>query len=692
MADVLLEDSSPVAVTTPASDAACDDAERRRSEEALRKRVKELQCLYALSTLLQTPNLSLDEILQGAVDLLPPAWQWPERACARVTVDGREFRSANFAESDVRQSAIVAADGVPAGAVEVFYRGREAGAADPVFLREEGDLIASVGENLGRAVARHRTARALEVREAEFRGVVENVNAVVYSLVVDGAEADRIRFSFMSRKVREFLGCDPEEVIADPSILRAALHPEDRFRVIREWMEMVSSGRHLQRSYRLRPKGSDEYRWIEDHQSVIRGRDGSPIAICGVAFDVTERRRREEESRLLREQLLHAQKMESLGTLAGGIAHDFNNLLMGIMGNLSLIRMRHAESVFPLEWLDEIEGCVQSAAGLTRQILGFARRGRYEVKPVDLVTVAENQAALLQRSYKRVAVRSQHPPGLWHVMADRGQIEQVLLNLLLNAVEAMAEGGVLGVETKNMEVNGVAADLLDVPVGRFVRLSVTDTGTGMDRETQERIFEPFFTTKGLGRGTGLGLATVFGILRNHGGAVTVDSELGRGTTFDVYLPACAEEVEKASGTGPDLRRGGETVLVVDDEEPVRRVCAAILAALGYDVLVAGGGPEALEMLRQPPRPIGLVLLDMVMPQMNGRQTLAALRRIEPSLKVLLCSGYGPEAEMEDLLRDRRVGFLHKPFSVEQLSEKLRQVLDGRADDDATRAVGGRTAG
>jgi CheY-like chemotaxis protein len=374
-------------------------------------------------------------------------------------------------------------------------------------------------------------------------------------------------------------------------------------------------------------------------------------------------------------QILQAQKIEAIGTLAGGIAHDFNNLLMAVQGNASLMLMDIDPSNPHYERIKSIENQVQSGSKLTSQLLAYARKGRYDVKPTDLNKLVKETAETFGRTRKEITIRQELTPDLCSIEADRGQIEQVLMNLFVNASDAMPGGGDLFLKTSNITHSEMQGKLLDPAPGKYVLLAVADTGIGMDKKTMERIFDPFFTTKELGRGTGLGLASVYGIVRGHKGYIDVQSEQRKGTTLTVYLPASEREVREPAKRVERVIRGTETILLVDDEEFILEVGEKILKALGYKVLVAEGGKKAVEIYKEKGEEIDMVILDMVMPQMGGGETFDMLKGIHPNLKVLLSSGYSIDGQATEIMKRGCSGFIQKPFTIKELSQKLREILD-----------------
>ncbi len=385
------------------------------------------------------------------------------------------------------------------------------------------------------------------------------------------------------------------------------------------------------------------------------------------AREISERKR-------LETQLFHAQKMEAIGRLAGGIAHDFNNILMGIQGYISLLLLKIDALNPDFEKMINIQTLVQSGADLTGKLLGFARGGRYELKATDINTLIAKTVNLFGRTKKEIAVHQKYEKNSWTVEVDRVQMEQVILNLLVNAWQAMSQGGDIYVETQNVVLSRSSL-AREIPAGDYVKITIADTGIGMDEETRLKIFEPFFTTREKFRGVGLGLASAFGIIKEHGGIIDVASNPGKGTTFKIYLPTSAKEVPKEIYADKTILTGNESILLVDDESSIIDVCRDILTNLGYKIFIAGSGQEAIAIYTPNKDKIDLVILDMIMPGLNGNETYNRLKSINPQVRVILSTGFSGGDQAQKILDNGCQGLIQKPFRIEDLSRKIREVLD-----------------
>lgn len=414
---------------------------------------------------------------------------------------------------------------------------------------------------------------------------------------------------------------------------------------------------------------------VEASASLIRDVSGNPIGFRSVVRDVTERKKMETDKIKLTEQLYQAQKMEAIGTLAGGIAHDFNNLLMGIQGYASLMLLKTDKNFAHHDKLKAIEAKVQSGAELTRQLLGFSRTGSYEVTTASVNELIHNTVTMFGRTKKEIVIHEKYEENAWNADIDQSRIEQVLLNLYVNAWQAMPGGGHLYLETNNVVLDERYKKNFDVEAGRYIKISVTDSGIGMNEKTRERVFEPFFTTRNVGKGGGLGLATAYGIIRGHKGVINVYSERGHGTTFNIYLPASDKAVNTDNKYALKPENGQETVLIVDDEEYILDVTKELLECIGYHVMQAKSGEEALEIYRTEKNKIDLLILDMIMPGMSGSDTFDRLKKINPAVKVILASGYSLNGQAIGILDRGCQAFMQKPFGLMDLSMKIRDVLD-----------------
>jgi PAS domain S-box-containing protein len=527
------------------------------------------------------------------------------------------------------------------------------------------ELVRTNQELRNEITERRQAEEALRESEEKYRTLIENIQDGVF--LIQDLKMQFVNEAFVKMvgyTVEEFAGMDFRQLIAS----------EDVDRVV-NWYRRRQAGENIGSEYEFRMLHKDGVTRVFANMSMgfvdFRGN----IASMGTVKDVTELRLAEKERQRLEAQLQHAQKMEAVGTMAGGIAHDFNNLLMGIQGLTSLL-MFDIDPAHPhVEHLKEIEDCVKSAADLTKQILGFARGGKYEVKPTDLNELIESNSQMFGRTQKEILIYKEYQKFVWTVEVDQGQIGQVLMNIFVNAWQAMPNGGALSIATANITLDANYVKPFQLAPGRYVKLSVTDTGLGMDENIQKRIFEPFFTTKEMGRGTGLGLATVYGIIKNHDGFIEVKSKKGDGTTFDVYLPATDIEIVEDKRADEKLVRGSETVLFVDDEDLIIDVGEQILKRMGYTVFVARSGKEALEIFSKKKDDIDMVILDMIMPDMSGGEAYDRLCEIHPDIKVLLSSGYSLRGQARNILARGCKGFIQKPFNMRELSHKLREVLE-----------------
>jgi PAS domain S-box-containing protein len=508
---------------------------------------------------------------------------------------------------------------------------------------------------------------ALQESEERYRNILDNIQESYFEMNLAGD------FTFFNDSLISITGYSRDELMGMNN--REYTSKETAKEMYTIFNQVYRTGEPAEiNDYEILIKGG-ETRTLELSTNLMKDQDDQPVGFRGIARDVTERLKAEKERKQLEAQLQQAQKMETIGTLAGGIAHDFNNLLQGIQGRASLMLMGTASSHPHFEHLNGIVDYVESGANLTRQLLGFARGGKYEVKTTDLNELIKNQNQMFGRTKKEITIREKFEENLWSTEVDRRQIEQVLMNLYVNALQAMPGGGDLYVQTENIIIDENYIQPYMIKPGKYIKTSVTDTGVGMDKATQQRIFDPFFTTKEMGRGTGLGLASVYGIVKNHDGFINVYSEEGEGTTFNFYLPTSEEEIVDEKELAQDILKGSETVLLVDDEDMIIDVGKPILEQMGYNVLIATGGKEALDIYEKKKQEIGIVILDMIMPGIGGGDTFDRLKELNPDIKVLLSSGYSINGQATKILERGCDGFIQKPFNVMGLSRKIRGILD-----------------
>lgn len=404
----------------------------------------------------------------------------------------------------------------------------------------------------------------------------------------------------------------------------------------------------------------------------FKNSNGDITGVVANSRDITE-------TKSLEKRLLQAHKMEAVGTLAGGVAHDFNNLLMGVQGQITLLSMDVPNDPHFQESLENIERLVESGAKLTRQLLGFARGGKYVAKSTNLNEIMTKTAEMFGRTHRAICIQNQFEEHIWLVEADQGQIEQVLLNLFLNASDAMSGTGELSLRTCNVYLDQSFTSLYKINPGNYVEMSVSDSGRGMDASIRNRVFEPFFTTREIGGGTGMGLASAFGIIKNHGGYIECDSAPGQGSTFRIYLPVSTESDNNSTPLAEGLERGTETILLVDDEEFILKICTKLLNQLGYHVITAESGPKAIEIFISKKDQIDLVILDMLMPQMNGAEVARNIRSIAPDMGILISSGYNLEEDGVKKKSDVN-GYIQKPFKLQQLSTAIRNILPKKSTE------------
>jgi len=545
-------------------------------------------------------------------------------------------------------------DGTPFDTIVNLYR---------IDVEKKKIIVAMVHD-----ISPHKEAmKALEASERNYRELVENANVAIYRFTPEGV------FTFINRYGEELFGFSREELVRKKNTIGTILPdsgPESAgaavlFRNICEHTEryyeneninLTKDGREVYMSWRNQP---------------IKDEDGNIVEILSIGVDVTKVRQLEKE-------LLQAKKLEAIGTLAGGIAHDFNNILGGMMGYVSLLKEQHKPDDVHYGILDKIDEAGSRATDLIKQLLAFSRRGKFESRPVDINQRIREVVGILRHSItKRITINTELAGDLPAIEGDPTQLDQVIMNICLNGVQAMTGKGTLAILTEAVSSDQISKSVdINPSVKTYVVLSVADTGRGMDSVTLERIFEPFFTTKGTGEGTGLGLSTVYGIVANHGGSISVESMIEKGTTFHVYFPATDEAVAKQQ---PDKGKmnsiaGKGTILIVDDEDVFREMLKDVLEYLGYHVLEAGNGKKGIDIFKLNQKSIDLVILDMNMPVMDGREMFRNLKKLQPDVKAILATGFTLNGEVQTLMEEGIMGFIQKPFRIADISQAINDIL------------------
>jgi PAS domain S-box-containing protein len=597
-----------------------------------------------------------------------------EGFAGKAAVERRIISVPNLAASELPAAsvALVAGEGfLGIHAVPLIVEGRVTGVMD-VFhrtpLSPSPEWLAFLDALAGQAAMAIDRARLSEGLQTAREHEQQAATAGRVGLWDWDLRSNRV---YYSPEWKRQIGYAPGEIADDFMEWQSRIHPDDQERSLAAMQAYLANPvSPFGNEFRFRHRDGS-YRHILAHGSLVRDETGHPIRMLGSHVDVTELTE-------LQGQFLQAQKMESVGRLAGGIAHDFNNLLTAInaTADLAILGLRDDD---PLRAdLEEIRRAGDRAAALTRQLLAFSRKQVLQPAVLCLTTLVADLERMLRRLIgEDVTLEIVSAPDLGQVKADPGQLEQALVNLVVNARDAMPDGGTLRIATRNVELDDAyARQHPDVAPGSYVELSVGDTGVGMDGATLERIFEPFFTTKDAGKGTGLGLSTVFGIVKQSGGSIGVTSEIGHGTRFTIHLPRVQDSAPRDRHLRPTTDGGGtETILVVEDEEGLRRVAVRALTSAGYKVLVAANGGDALQTLEQTAGPVHLLVTDIVMPGMSGRELADRLRDTRPDMRVLFSSGYTEDVILRHGVLDEHLHFLAKPYSISDLRAKVRQVLD-----------------
>jgi len=649
-------EDKPVALTS----SSIDITDRKRSEEALRESEERYRSLFknnhSVMLLVDPENADIVDANQAAIIFY--GWRLEELTSKKITdintlTNEQVFQEIERAKTEQRRR---------------FYFCHRLASGEIRDVEVYSGPIAVHGRQLLYSIIhditeRKQTEDALRKSEEKYRLLIDNLPNIVFKGYKDGS------VDFIDDKIELLTGYKKDAFNSRKINWLDIIVEEDKEKVRHTFIEALKADKSYVREYRINTKTGDIL-WIQEGSQIVCDESGEIEYIGGAFLDITSNKK-------LEIQLQQLEKIESVGTLAGGIAHDFNNLLMGIQGRTSLMLMGSDSSQTHFEHLKGIEDYVKSAADLTKQLLGFARGGKYDVKATNLNDLIENQNRMFGRTTKEITIHEKYEKALWTVEADQGQIKQVLLNIYVNAWQAMPGGGDLYVQTENILIDADYSKPYHVEPGKYVKVSVTDTGVGMDAKTRKRIFDPFFTTKEMKRGTGLGLASAYGIIKNHHGFINVYSEKGEGTTFNFYLPVSEKEAVMEKEYPIEVLRGTGAVLLVDDEDIITNVGRKIIEKLGYTVLVAKSGKEAIQIYKENRDRIDMVILDMIMPKMNGGETYDNLKAFNPNIKVLLSSGYSINGQATEILERGCNGFIQKPFNIGELSKKIRDILDKR---------------
>jgi two-component system cell cycle sensor histidine kinase/response regulator CckA len=653
-----------------------DVREQRQTHEQLKKTEAELRrVLASASDCLWSVEIDREgRVESGYVSPVitrltgrPPEFftHWPESWLSIISVEdrpGTEAAVRRFKEQLASTSTFEYRVLAPHGTLR-WLRNSVRAAWDPEGACRLNGVVTDITERKG-------WEEAVLASESKYRLLTENLEQCV--LLKDGA----LRYVAANRRFCEELGLAEQELVGKTDLdfhrpeVAARLQADDR--------RVLIEGKRLEREEQNLWPGKP--RTVRMVKTPVRDAQDQVVGVLGIIWDVTEQR-------ALEAQLRQAQKMEAVGQLAGGVAHDFNNLLTVVLGNVGLLQRGLSQGDPNRALVEATETAAHRAADLTRKMLGFSRHTTLWLEPANLNACVQETIALLQRTIDpRIQLDILAAPDLWLVQADSSQISQILMNLCINARDAMPGGGALRLETENIVLDEeFARSHLDASAGELVRLRVQDTGAGIPPEILPRIFEPFFTTKEPGKGTGLGLAMVFGIVKQHGGWIDCNSKVGEGTRFDIYLPRyqpqsrAGVKSHPVVRTEPSTRPGQETILLVDDEAMIRNLGRTILEGHGYHVHAAGDGLEAIEIYRREKGNIDLVIMDLVMPRLSGQDAFRQLQQLDSNVRVLFASGYSAEqivgSEMVGVL-----GFLDKPYRPEQLTQAVGTALhrDGMA--------------
>jgi PAS domain S-box-containing protein len=655
--------------------------ERKQAEEKLKQRthdlgerVKELNCLYSVSDLRNKPGISFEEILQGIVDLIPPSWQYPEITCAQAILQGREFRTSNFKETTWKQASDIIVHGEEIGAIEVCYLEERPETDEGPFLKEERSLIDAIAKRLGRFIEYRQAEEALVESEERYRSLVQNVPIAVYR----NTPGPKGRFLMANPAFLRMFGLDSEKELKKITVADVWMDPKER-KAFSD--NLLAKGRVNGVELPLKKKDGAPF-WGLVTAGVVYDEGGKASCFDCTIMDITAQREAEEEREKLEAQLQRAQKMEALGTLAGGVAHDLNNVLSGLVNYPELLLMDLPEDSPLRKPILTIQKSGEKAAAIVQDLLTLARRGVVATEVVNLNDIISEhlkspEHERLKSFHAGVNVRTDLEEDLLNALGSPVHLSKTVMNLISNAAEAMPYGGEISISTENRYIDRPIRGYDHIDEGDYVILIVSDTGTGISQEDMERIFEPFYTKKVMGRsGTGLGMAVVWGTVKDHKGYIDVKSAKGKGTAVTIYFPVSRKELdkEKSALSIEDYMGKGESVLIVDDVVQQRDIASRILNKLHYSVTTVSSGEEAIDYLKE--NSANLLLLDMIMePGIDGYETYKRILKLHPSQKAIIVSGFSETKRVKAAQKLGAGAYVKKPYLLEKIGLAVRKELD-----------------